>query len=45
MSVGDSAERDELRRVVRAFLSERSASSAVRRLLEAGEWSCRSRTR
>jgi alkylation response protein AidB-like acyl-CoA dehydrogenase len=37
MTVGDSAEHDELRRVVRRFLSERSASGAVRRLMEAGE--------
>jgi alkylation response protein AidB-like acyl-CoA dehydrogenase len=37
MSVGDSAEHDELRQVVRAFLSEKSASGAVRRLMEAGE--------
>jgi alkylation response protein AidB-like acyl-CoA dehydrogenase len=37
MSVGGSAEHDELRRVVRDFLSEKSASGAVRRLMEAGE--------
>ena len=37
MSVGDSAEHDELRQVVRAFLSERSPSREVRRLMEAGE--------
>ena len=37
MSVGYSAEHDELRQVVRAFLSERSPSREVRRLMEAGE--------
>ena len=37
MSVGDSAEHDELRQVVREFLSERSPSREVRRLMEAGE--------
>ena len=37
MSVGDSAEHDELRQVVPEFLSERSPSSEVRRLMEAGE--------
>ena len=37
MSVGGSAEHDELRQVVRDFLSEKSPSSAVRRLMEAGE--------
>ena len=37
MSVGDSAEHDELRQVVRAFLSERSPSREIRRLIEAGE--------
>ena len=37
MSVSDSAEHDELRRVVRDFLSEKSPSQAVRRLMEAGE--------
>jgi alkylation response protein AidB-like acyl-CoA dehydrogenase len=37
MSAGGSAEHDELRRVVRDFLIEKSASSAVRRLMEAGE--------
>jgi alkylation response protein AidB-like acyl-CoA dehydrogenase len=37
MSAGGSAEHDELRQVVRAFLSEKSASSEVRRLMEAGE--------
>jgi alkylation response protein AidB-like acyl-CoA dehydrogenase len=37
MSIGDSAEHDELRRVVRDFLSERSPSAEVRRLMEAGE--------
>src|SRR6202789_1964573 len=37
MSVGYSAEHDELRRVVRAFLREKSPSSEVRRLMEAGE--------
>ena len=37
MSVGDGAEHDELRRVVRGFLSERSPSREVRRLMEAGE--------
>lgn len=37
MSFVDRAEHDELRRVVRDFLSEKSASSAVRRLMESGE--------
>ena len=37
MSVGDSAEHDELRQLVREFLSERSPSREVRRLMEAGE--------
>ncbi len=37
MSAGDSTEHDELRRVVRGFLSERSPSSEVRRLMEAGD--------
>jgi alkylation response protein AidB-like acyl-CoA dehydrogenase len=37
MSVSGSEEHDELRRVVRDFLSEKSASQAVRRLMEAGE--------
>ena len=37
LSAGDSAEHDELRRVVRDFLSERSPSSEVRRLMAAGE--------
>jgi alkylation response protein AidB-like acyl-CoA dehydrogenase len=37
MSVADSAEHDELRRVVRDFLGEKSPSRAVRRLMEAGE--------
>ena len=37
MSAGDSTEHDELRRVVRDFLSEKSPSQAVRRLMEAGE--------
>ena len=37
MSVGDSAEHDELRQVVREFLGERSPSREVRRLMEAGE--------
>ncbi|MGD0698753.1 MAG: acyl-CoA dehydrogenase family protein [Trebonia sp.] len=37
MSVGHSAEHDELRQVVRAFLSEKSPSHQVRRLMEAGE--------
>src|ERR1700722_11975474 len=37
MSGGDSQEHDELRRVVREFLRQRSPSSAVRRLIEAGE--------
>jgi len=37
MSVAGRAEHDELRSVVRDFLSEKSASSAVRRLMEAGE--------
>ena len=36
MSVGYSAEHDELRQVVRAFLSEKSPSREVRRLMEAG---------
>jgi len=37
MSVADRAEHDELRRVVRDFLSEKSPGHAVRRLMEAGE--------
>jgi alkylation response protein AidB-like acyl-CoA dehydrogenase len=37
MSVGHSAEHDELRQVVREFLRERSDSRAVRRLMESGE--------
>ena len=37
MSAGDSAEHDELRQAVREFLSERSPSQEVRRLMEAGE--------
>ena len=37
MSAGDSAEHDELRQVVRAFLGERSPSREIRRLIEAGE--------
>ena len=37
MSAGDSAERGELRQVVREFLSERSPSQEVRRLMAAGE--------
>ncbi|TVZ02453.1 acyl-CoA dehydrogenase [Trebonia kvetii] len=37
MSAGDSTEHDELRHVVREFLGERSPSSEVRRLMEAGE--------
>src|SRR6266702_1994900 len=37
MSVGYSAEHDELRQVVREFLRERSPSAEVRRLAEAGE--------
>jgi alkylation response protein AidB-like acyl-CoA dehydrogenase len=37
MNAGDSAEHDELRQVVRRFLSERSPAREVRRLLEAGE--------
>jgi alkylation response protein AidB-like acyl-CoA dehydrogenase len=37
MSFADRAERDELRQVVRDVLSEKSASGAVRRLMEAGE--------
>jgi alkylation response protein AidB-like acyl-CoA dehydrogenase len=37
MSGGDSQEHDELRRVVREFLRQRSPSSEVRRLIEAGE--------
>jgi alkylation response protein AidB-like acyl-CoA dehydrogenase len=37
MTVGDSTEHDELRQVVRKFLSERSPAGAVRRLMEAGE--------
>jgi len=37
MSVGYSAEHDELRQVVRQFLGERSPSHEVRRLMEAGE--------
>jgi len=37
MSGADSAEHDQLRQVVRAFLTEKSASADVRRLIEAGE--------
>jgi alkylation response protein AidB-like acyl-CoA dehydrogenase len=37
MSVGYSAEHDELRQVVREFLAERSPSREVRRLAEAGD--------
>jgi alkylation response protein AidB-like acyl-CoA dehydrogenase len=37
MSVGYSAEHDQLRRVVREFLSQKSPSRQVRRLMEAGE--------
>ena len=37
MSVAGRAEHDELRRVVRDFLGEKSPGSAVRRLMEAGE--------
>jgi alkylation response protein AidB-like acyl-CoA dehydrogenase len=37
MSVGYSAEHDELRQVVREFLREKSPSREVRRLMEAGE--------
>ena len=37
MSAGDGAERGELRQVVREFLSERSPSREVRRLMEAGQ--------
>jgi alkylation response protein AidB-like acyl-CoA dehydrogenase len=37
MSAGDSTEHDELRQVVREFLAERSPSSEVRRLMEAGQ--------
>ncbi len=37
MTVGYSAEHDELRQVVRGFLSERSPSREVRRLMEAGD--------
>ena len=37
MSVSGSEEHDELRRVVRDFLSEKSHGHAVRRLMEAGE--------
>jgi len=37
MGVGDSAEHGELRQAVREFLSERSPSGEVRRLMEAGE--------
>jgi alkylation response protein AidB-like acyl-CoA dehydrogenase len=37
MSADGSAEHDELRQVVRAFLREKSASGEVRRLMEAGE--------
>ena len=37
MSAGDGAERGELRQVVREFLSERSPSQEVRRLMAAGE--------
>jgi alkylation response protein AidB-like acyl-CoA dehydrogenase len=36
-SGADSEEHDQLRQVVRAFLSEKSASADVRRLIEAGE--------
>src|SRR5260370_16652678 len=37
MSVGYSAEHDELRQAVREFLREKSPSREVRRLMEAGE--------
>jgi alkylation response protein AidB-like acyl-CoA dehydrogenase len=37
MNAGESTEHDELRRVVRDFLGERSPSREVRRLMEAGE--------
>jgi alkylation response protein AidB-like acyl-CoA dehydrogenase len=37
MSAADRAEHDELRRVVRDFLREKSPGRAVRRLMEAGE--------
>ena len=37
MSFAGRSEHDELRQVVRDFLSEKSASSAVRRLMEGGE--------
>jgi alkylation response protein AidB-like acyl-CoA dehydrogenase len=37
VSAADSAEQDELRQVVRDFLREKSPSSDVRRLLEAGD--------
>src|SRR5215470_2537923 len=37
MSVAGRSEHDELRQVVREFLSDKSPSSAVRRLMEAGE--------
>jgi alkylation response protein AidB-like acyl-CoA dehydrogenase len=37
MSVGYSAEHDELRQVVRDFLRDKSPSQEVRRLMEAGE--------
>jgi alkylation response protein AidB-like acyl-CoA dehydrogenase len=37
MSVGYSAEHDELRQVVREFLREKSPSGEVRRLMEAGD--------
>ncbi|HTR95966.1 MAG TPA: acyl-CoA dehydrogenase family protein [Trebonia sp.] len=37
MSAGDAAEHDELRQVVRDFLRERSPSSEVRRLMDAGQ--------
>ena len=37
MSVGSSQEHDELRQVVREFLTQRSPSSEVRRLIAAGE--------
>ena len=37
MSGGDSQEHDDLRQVVREFLRQRSPSSEVRRLMEAGE--------
>ena len=37
MSAGDSAEHDGLRQVIREFLSERSPSREVRRLMEAGK--------